>query len=151
MATCFQNLPLDGLSNRSAPSVLVGALFKKFGLFLNTPCIHTHAHPVGPFWMSGQLVTEDATYTTHNKHERRTSMPLAGFKPVVPVMERLQTYDLFRFAATSCHFQQCSAFILIPVPLMLCILDTAKVSDKLHKCKQCTFRCGPMFLLRLIS
>jgi hypothetical protein len=31
-----QNLPLGALSSRSAPSVLVGELFKKFGLFLNT-------------------------------------------------------------------------------------------------------------------
>ena len=33
MAVCFQNLPLGALSSRSAPSVLVGALFKMFGLF----------------------------------------------------------------------------------------------------------------------
>jgi len=38
MAVCCQNLPLGVLSSRSAPSVLVGELFKKFGLFLNTPC-----------------------------------------------------------------------------------------------------------------
>jgi hypothetical protein len=36
MTVCCQNLPLGALSIRSAPSVLVGALFKKFGLFLNT-------------------------------------------------------------------------------------------------------------------
>jgi len=36
MAVCCQNLTLGALSNRSALSVLVGALFKKFGLFLNT-------------------------------------------------------------------------------------------------------------------
>ena len=36
MAVCCQNLPLVALSSRSAPSVLVGALFKKFSLFLNT-------------------------------------------------------------------------------------------------------------------
>jgi hypothetical protein len=36
MAVCCQNLPLGALSSRSAPSELVGALFKKFGLFLNT-------------------------------------------------------------------------------------------------------------------
>jgi len=34
MAVCCQNLPLGALSNHSMPSVLVGALFKKFGLFL---------------------------------------------------------------------------------------------------------------------
>jgi ABC-type polar amino acid transport system ATPase subunit len=33
MAVCCQNLPLGALSSRSAPSVLVGALFKKFCLF----------------------------------------------------------------------------------------------------------------------
>jgi len=37
LAVCCQNLPLGALRSRSAPSVVVGALFKKFGLFLNTP------------------------------------------------------------------------------------------------------------------
>jgi hypothetical protein len=36
MAVCCQNLTLGALSSRSALSLLVGALFKKFGLFLNT-------------------------------------------------------------------------------------------------------------------
>ena len=36
MAVCCQNLPPDALSSYSAPSMLVGELFKKFGLFLNT-------------------------------------------------------------------------------------------------------------------
>jgi len=71
--------------------------------------------------MSDQLVEEDATYTTHNKHKRRTFMPLAGFEPVIPAMERLHTYGLFRFAAVSYHFQQCSVFLLIYLPLMLFI------------------------------
>jgi hypothetical protein len=35
-AICCQNLTLGALSSRSALSVLVGAIFKKFGLFLNT-------------------------------------------------------------------------------------------------------------------
>ena len=43
MAVCCQNLPLGALSTLSAPSVLVGALFKKFGLFLNTPRISPSA------------------------------------------------------------------------------------------------------------
>jgi hypothetical protein len=33
MAVCCQNLPLRALSSRSTPSMLVGELFKKFGLF----------------------------------------------------------------------------------------------------------------------
>jgi hypothetical protein len=36
MAVCCQNLLLGALSSCSVPSMLVGALFKKFGLFLNT-------------------------------------------------------------------------------------------------------------------
>jgi hypothetical protein len=36
MAVCCQNLPLGAHSSRSTPSVLVGVLFKKFRLFLNT-------------------------------------------------------------------------------------------------------------------
>jgi len=37
MAVCCQNLTLSALNSCSALSMLVGALFKKFGLFLNTP------------------------------------------------------------------------------------------------------------------
>jgi hypothetical protein len=40
MEVCCQNLPLGALSSRSVPSVLVGALFKKFGPFLNTGVYH---------------------------------------------------------------------------------------------------------------
>jgi hypothetical protein len=46
MTVCYQNLTLGALSSRSALSVLVGALFKKFGLFLNTPRILAI---IGPF------------------------------------------------------------------------------------------------------
>jgi len=38
MAVCCQNLPLGVLSSRSVLPVPVGALFKKFGLYLNNPC-----------------------------------------------------------------------------------------------------------------
>jgi hypothetical protein len=38
-AVCCQKLALGMHSRRSARSMLVGALFKKFGLFLNTPRI----------------------------------------------------------------------------------------------------------------
>jgi hypothetical protein len=39
IAVCYQNLTLGAFSSRSALSLLVGALFIKFGLFLNTPHI----------------------------------------------------------------------------------------------------------------
>jgi hypothetical protein len=35
-----------------------------------------------------------ATYTTHNKHKERISIPLAGFEPVVLTVERPQNYAL---------------------------------------------------------
>jgi hypothetical protein len=39
MAVCCQNLTPGVFSSHSALSLMVGALFKKFDLFLNTPCI----------------------------------------------------------------------------------------------------------------
>jgi hypothetical protein len=44
--------------------------------------------------MSDQLVAEAATYTTHNKHKRRTSMPSASFEPAIPSIERPETHAL---------------------------------------------------------
>jgi len=41
---------------------------------------------------SDQLVAEASTYTTHNKHKRRTPMPSAGFKSAIPAIERPQNY-----------------------------------------------------------
>jgi hypothetical protein len=52
-----------------------------------------HAHPVG-LWVSDQLVAAAATYTTHNKYRRRTSMPSAGFEPAIPAIDRPQTHAL---------------------------------------------------------
>jgi hypothetical protein len=46
MALCCQNLTLGSHSCRSALSMLVGALCKKFGLFLNTPHIVISYHAV---------------------------------------------------------------------------------------------------------
>ena len=43
--TSCQNLTLGALNYRSAPFVLVGALFKKFGLFLSMPRMSYHIVP----------------------------------------------------------------------------------------------------------
>jgi hypothetical protein len=53
MAVCCQNLTLDVLSGHSILSVLVGELFKKFGLFLNTPCTS---------WLGGLLISDIQKY-----------------------------------------------------------------------------------------
>jgi hypothetical protein len=48
--------------------------------------------------MSDQLVAQAATYTTRLTQE--TSMPLAGFEPTIPAMQRPQTHTLDRTAAS---------------------------------------------------
>ena len=55
---------------------------------------HTHTLPVRLLRTSDQHVTEAATYTTYNKHKRRTSMPTAGFEHAMPGIERTQNYSL---------------------------------------------------------
>ena len=40
----------------------------------------------------------DLYLTTHNTHNRQTSMPPAGFEPLIPAGERLQTHALDRSA-----------------------------------------------------
>jgi hypothetical protein len=44
----------------------------------------THSHLVGLLWTSDQQVAEGVTFTTHNKHTRRTSMLSAGLEPTIP-------------------------------------------------------------------
>jgi hypothetical protein len=38
--------------------------------------------------MRDQLVEEAATYTTHNKQDRRTSMVSAKLEPAIPAIKR---------------------------------------------------------------
>jgi hypothetical protein len=54
-----------------------------------------HTHTVGLLWMSDQIVAEAATYTTHNKYKRQTSMPSAGFEHAIPA---IKTHALDRAA-----------------------------------------------------
>jgi hypothetical protein len=44
--------------------------------------------------MAYHLIIEAATYTAHNKHKRRISLPSVGFKPTTPAMRQHQTYSL---------------------------------------------------------
>jgi len=53
---------------------------------------HTHTCTVGLLWMKERPVAEAATYTTHNKHKRRTPLPPAGFELAIPAHERPQTH-----------------------------------------------------------
>jgi hypothetical protein len=64
--------------------------------------------------MSDQFVAEAATYTTHNKHKRRTYMPSAGFEPAIPAIKRPQTYASDRTATGigHKHIQLCKFLIV---------------------------------------
>jgi hypothetical protein len=44
MAVCCQNLTLGALSSRSALSMAIGALFKKFGFFFNNPRVSSRIY-----------------------------------------------------------------------------------------------------------
>jgi hypothetical protein len=51
-------------------------------------------HQVGHLWKSDQLIAETAPYITYKQHTGQTPMPLAGFEPAIPTIERLQTGTL---------------------------------------------------------
>jgi hypothetical protein len=56
-------------------------------------------HSVGLLRTIYQLIAEAATYTnTHNKHNRRKSIPSAEFEPIIPGIKRLHTYTLYHTA-----------------------------------------------------
>jgi hypothetical protein len=54
-------------------------------------------HSVGLLWTRDQA-DADLYLTTHNTHNRQTSMPLSGFEPTIPANERPQTHALDRAA-----------------------------------------------------
>ena len=66
----------------SAPDRLTGEVSRS----------HTNRHtqPVGLLWANDQLISDAATYTTHNTHKIRTSMLSAGFETAIAAIEQLQ-------------------------------------------------------------
>ena len=69
-------------------------------------------HLVGLLLASDQLVVEVCTWTTHNKHNRRTSIPSAGVEAEITAIELLQTY-----VDTGGRVPPCSAIDCI-IPLL---------------------------------
>ena len=59
-----------------------------------------HTHPVVLLWTSDLLVSEAATYTTHNKHKRRIPMLAAGFESPNLSSRAVDTYTLNRTTTT---------------------------------------------------
>jgi len=67
-------------------------------LFIEVSTSHTirHTYQLGLLLWNEHPVSEAATYTTLNKHKRRTSLASAWFEPTIPAMKRLQIYTLDR-------------------------------------------------------
>jgi hypothetical protein len=59
---------------------------------------HRHT-PGSTLWTTDQPVAEAATYTTHNKYNRETSMLPAVFETTIPANELPQTFALDRRAS----------------------------------------------------
>ena len=55
----------------------------------------------------------DIYLTTHNNHNRQTSMPPAGFEPTIPANERPQTYALDRVATETGTGRHWSPYLTI--------------------------------------
>jgi hypothetical protein len=67
--------------------------------FVEVSRSHTFRHTtVGRTLDEGPARRRDLYLTTHNTHNRQTSMPSVGFEPTVPVSERPQTHALGRTA-----------------------------------------------------
>jgi len=86
------------LSIAKVLSRLVVEVFRSHTIYIYMHAhAQTHAQSVGLLSTSDQVVAEAATYTTHI-NKRRTFIPIAGFEPVTPAIERRQTHALDREA-----------------------------------------------------
>ena len=71
----------------------------------------------------GSARHRDLYLTTHNTHNRQTSMPPVGFEPTISVGERPQTYTLYRAATGTDE---------------VCLLDCLDTSNTACKCNVIT-------------
>ena len=62
---------------------------------------HTHKHKLdthishrAPLERNDQLIAGATTYTPHNEHKRRITMPSGGFEPAISAIGRPQIYAL---------------------------------------------------------
>jgi hypothetical protein len=78
MAVCCQNLTLGALSSRSALSLLVGALFKKFGVFLNTPYIYMYKNMKEKMYKSNAAIRHTKTCWHKQQTPNSVSSKLNG-------------------------------------------------------------------------
>ena len=73
--------------------------------YTHTQC-HTHTHTRQD--SSGRvIIPTQRTLTTHNTHNRQTTMSPAGFEPEIPASEQPQTHAFDRAATGIDHSCQC--------------------------------------------
>jgi hypothetical protein len=77
--------------------------------------------------MSDQLVAETATYMTHNKHKRRTSMPSKGLETEVPAIKGSQVYGLMCTRPRAHNQIHTQYIILIAFPRQQWLRERASV------------------------
>jgi len=63
----------------------------------------SQTHSVGLLRQIYQPVSGDVAYTTLNKDKRRISLPSTEFKPSIPGIKRLQTYEIDSVASGISH------------------------------------------------
>jgi hypothetical protein len=104
------------LQSNSDLNHLTVVVSRSLSLSLSHTHTHTHTHPVGLPCINDQPVAQTSTCTTHNKHNRQTSMPAAGFEPGIPTDERPQTYALDCTATGIGHDPRCKVLFILWTP-----------------------------------
>ena len=72
---------------------------------------------VGLLWASDQLFSENLYLTTHNIHNRQTSMPPVGFEPTISAGERQQLFVLKRAATETGKWWSLSSWNVVDPPV----------------------------------
>ena len=85
------NYTLVALKRRSATGGLVVGVFRSYIYIYTHTHTDTHTHTHIPGRTTLNELPEAATYTTHNKHKTRTSVPSPRFETAIPAIRQPQT------------------------------------------------------------
>ena len=85
----------------------------------------------------GSTRRRDLYVTTHNIHNRQTSISPAGFEPAIPVSELPQTHALDR-TATVIDIYSIVAFLFFTIKFVN--YNSHRKSNKMHQCIKILFR-----------
>jgi hypothetical protein len=106
--------------------------FRCRGLFFHV-ITHSHTTIVGGTPLDeGSARRRDFYLTTHNTHNRQTSMPPVGFEPVILAGDRLQTHALVR-SATGIGLMSFYCYIFVRNFIIQFLYNIFFVSDNVCK------------------